>query len=345
MHVPGGPAVRGDRGRPRRDQRRDLLQRPAQRARRHVQPVGGQRLHDPVHRPAQHMLLIRQPRQEPRGEQALRHRPGRHGRADRRRSPMRTPPPVTPPPPHDPGDLHPPVDLLAVLGPDELERLPAHRAAPLASIHIDDPLLGLQMRIVPPPVTRPARPLPPLTRAARPIAALPPGPACRRAALLRRRPEQQPAQRRHALLQPVHLPGQLRHPRGQPGILRPQLRHQRLGPPGAGTPVTGINILIDHRRRHATQHTSPHQPRHAPNPACRDPGEPAPRDHRLLTCGLTIFGRGLWTFVSSFTRRAGGAPRRDGFGQVVNRVAVGLGHRVDQGCSPRRYDGQIQIGI
>ena len=272
--MPGGPAVRGDRGRPRRDQRRDLLQRPAQGARRHVQPVGGQRRDDPVHRPAQHMLLIRQPRQEPRGEQALRHRPGRHGRADRRGSPMRTPPPVTPPPPHDPGDLHPPVELLAVLGPYELERLPAHRAAPLASIHIDDPLLGLQMRIVPPPVTRPARPLPSLTRAARPIAALPPSPACRRAALLRRRPEQQPAQRRHALLQSGHLPGQLRHPRVQPGILRPQLRHQRLGPPGAGTPVTGIDILIDHRRRHATQHTSPHQPRHAPNPACRDPGGP-----------------------------------------------------------------------
>src|SRR5579863_3280394 len=29
--------------------------------------------------------------------------------------------------------------------------------------------------------------------------------------------------------------------------------------------------------------------------------------------------------------------RRDGFGQVVNRVAVGVSHRVDQGCSPRRH--------
>jgi len=109
-------------------------------------------------------------------------------------------------------------------------------------------------------------------------------PPCGRTALLRRRPEQQPAQRRHALLQPGHLPSQLGHPRGQPGVLRPQLRHQRLGPPGAGTPVTGLNILIDHRRRHATQHTSPHEPRHAPNLACRDPRRaPAPRDHRLLT--------------------------------------------------------------
>ena len=256
--MPGGPAVRGDRLRPRRDQRRDLLQCSAQRARRHVQPVGGQRLHDPVHRSAQHMLLIRQPRQETRGEQALRHRPGRRRRTGRPGSRASAPPLVTAPPPHDPGDLHPPVDLLAVLGPDELERLPAHRAAPLGGIHIDDAFLSLQMGIVPPPVTRPARPLPPLTRTARPIAALPPGPACGRAALLRRRPEQQPAQRRHALLQSGHLPGQLRHPRVQPGILRPQLRRQRLGPLGAGTPVTGINILIDHQRRHATQHTSPH---------------------------------------------------------------------------------------
>jgi len=230
-----------------------------------------------VHRPAQHMLLIRQPRQEPRGEQALRHRPGRRRRADRPGPRMRAPPPVAAPPPHDPGDLHPPVDLLAVLGAQELKRLPALRAAPLAGLHIDDPFLSLQMRMIPPPVTRPARPLPPLTPAARPgpaIAAAGPAPAVPphgRTALLTRGAEQQSAQRRHALLQPGHPPGQLCHPHSQPGILRPQLRHQRLGPLGAGTPVTGINILIDHRHRHATQHTSPHEPRHAPNPACRHP--------------------------------------------------------------------------
>jgi hypothetical protein len=173
MHMPGLAAVRGDRLGPRRDQRRDLLQRPAQRAWRHVEPVGGQRPHDPVHRPAQHMLLIRQPRQEPGSEQALRHRPGRRRRADRPGPRMRAPPPVTPPPPHNPGDLHLPVNLLAVLGPQELKRLPALRAAPLAGIDIDDPFLSLQMRTIPPPVTRPARPLPPLTRAAGPIAAIP----------------------------------------------------------------------------------------------------------------------------------------------------------------------------
>src|SRR5260370_42012377 len=115
------------------------------------------------------MFLIRQPGQEPRGEQALRHRLRRRRRADRRRPPMRTPPPVTPPPPHDPGDRHLPVDLLAVLGPEEVERLPAHRAAPPASIHIEDALIGFQLRITPPPLTRPARPLPPLTTAARPM--------------------------------------------------------------------------------------------------------------------------------------------------------------------------------
>ncbi len=135
------------------------------------------------------------------------------------------------------------------------------------------------------PPTRPARPLPPLTRAARPIAALPPGPACGRAALLRRRAEQQPAQRRHALLQPGHLPGQLSHPRRQAGILRPQrggrglqLRDPRLGPPpGPGTPVTDLSILIDRRHgKHMIQHTPLQQPRHVPTPACRDPSAPRP---------------------------------------------------------------------
>src|SRR5260221_5819333 len=146
------------------------------------------------------MLVIRQPRQEPRGEQALRHRPGRRGRADRRRPRMRAPPPVAPPPPpHDPGDLHLPVDLLAVLGAQELKRLPALGAAPLAGIHIDDTFLGLQMRISPPPVARPARPLPPLTPAAWPDPAIPTVAPRGRAALLRRRAEQQPGQRRHAL--------------------------------------------------------------------------------------------------------------------------------------------------
>src|ERR1039457_7110063 len=108
------------------------------------------------------MLLIRQPRQEPRGEQPLRHRPGGRRRANGPGPRMRAPPPVAAPPPHDPGDLHLPVDLLAVLGAEELKRLPAFGAAPLGGIHIDDPFLGLQMRTIPPPVTRTARPLPPL---------------------------------------------------------------------------------------------------------------------------------------------------------------------------------------
>ena len=62
---------------------------------------------------------------------------------------MRAPPPVAAPPPHDPGDLHLPVDLLAVLGAQELKRLPALRAAPRAGIHIDDAFLSLQMRTDP----------------------------------------------------------------------------------------------------------------------------------------------------------------------------------------------------
>ena len=244
MHVPGGPAVRGDRRRPRRDQRRDLLQRPAQGARRHVEPVGGQRLDDPVHGPAQHMLLIRQPRQEPRGEQALRHRPGRWRRAHGPRPRAGAPPPVAAPPPHDPGDLYPPVDLLAVLGAQELKRLPALGAAPLAGLHIEDPLLSLQMRIVPPPVTRTAWPLSPLPPAARPDLAFTVGlavparalPPRGRTDLLTGGAEQQPAQRRHALLQPVHLPGQLGHPRVQPGIVpRRRWRASRATVSGQGS--------------------------------------------------------------------------------------------------------------
>jgi hypothetical protein len=39
------------------------------------------------------------------------------------------------------------------------------------------------------------------------------------------------------------------------------------------------------------QHTPLQQPRHAPNPACRNRGKPAPRDHRLLT----LIASGSWT--------------------------------------------------
>src|SRR5271166_6595557 len=244
------------------------------------------------------MFLIRQPRQEPGGEQALRHRLGRRRRADRPGPRMRTPPPVAAPPPHDPGDLHLPVDLLAVLGAQELKRLPAFGAAPLAGIHIDEPFLGLQLRMIPPPVTRPARPLSPLPLATGPnpagaavVVPAPAVPPSGRTALLARGAEQQPAQRRHALLQPVHLPGQLGHLRGQPGPLRPQRRGHRLQLPGtrlgplrAGTPVTGINIPIDHRRGHTTQPTPPHNSRHAPNPR-RVAGSPKiPPRQRTRTC-------------------------------------------------------------
>ena len=41
------------------------------------------------------------------------------------------------------------------------------------------------------------------------------------------------------------LPTQLGHPFGQPGLLHPQLGHPRLGPRGAGTPVTGLNQIGD----------------------------------------------------------------------------------------------------
>ena len=79
MHVPGLAAVGGDRLRPRRHQRRDLLQLPDQGAGGDLEPVGGQRRDDPVHRAAQHILLMQQPGQEPGGEQPLRHHLGAGG--------------------------------------------------------------------------------------------------------------------------------------------------------------------------------------------------------------------------------------------------------------------------
>ena len=84
VRVPGLPGMGGDRLRPGCQQRRDLLQLAGQGAGRDVQPLGGQRGHDPVHRPAQHVLLVQQPGQEPGGEQPLRDHLGRRRRAGRR---------------------------------------------------------------------------------------------------------------------------------------------------------------------------------------------------------------------------------------------------------------------
>ena len=200
--------------------------------------------------------------------------------------------PVAAAPQQDPDQLDPPVDQLAVLGADELVPGPAARAAPLLRFQVDDALLGLQVRITAAAVPRRARTLPPPARAAqagaasgRAVLASASAAAARgRGALFAGGAEQQPAQRRDRLLQPAHLGGQRGNPGVQLRVLLPQPRGRRLGLLGPGAPVADLSILIDHRRdRHVTQHTSLQQPRHAPNPACRDPGAHPPRDHRLLT--------------------------------------------------------------
>ena len=287
--MPGGPAVRGDRGRPRRDQRRDLLQRPAQGARGHVEPVGGQRRHDPVHQQAQHMLLIRQPRQEPGGEQALRHRPGRRRRADRRGPRMRAPPPVAPPPPHDPGDLHLPVDLLAVLGAQELKRLPALRAAPLAGLHIDEPFLSLQMRMIPPPMTAgpAAAPAYPRRLAGRPHPGRSSVRANRPSPTTSRTTTRSASSRSPAAWSPARP-------------ARPPVRSARHSLPAAPPPAPRPARRAHASNRHQHPHRSPapetHDPAHTATTATSrtKPGvsgatqaRPAPRDHRLLTTSRT----------------------------------------------------------
>ena len=278
MRVPGLPAAGGDRLRPRRQQRRDLLQLAGQGAGGDVRPLGGQRRHDPVHRPAQHVLLMQQPGQEPRGEQPLRDHLGRRRRAGRLRPVARAAAPVAAAPQQNPDQRDPPVDQLAVLGADEFVPGPAARAAPLLRFQVDDAFLGLQVRVTAPAVPRRARTLPPSARTMRPSARAVLAAAARgRSALFAGGAEQQPAQRRDRLLQPAHLGGQRGHPGVQLRVLLPQLRCRRLGLPSPGAPVADLSILIDHRRdRHVTQHTPLQQPRHAPNPACRDPRRASP---------------------------------------------------------------------
>ena len=171
MRVPRLPAMGGDRLRPRRQQRRDLLQLAGQGAGRDVQPLGGQRGHDPVHRPAQHVLLMQQPGQEPGGEQPLRDHLGRRRRAGRPRPVARAAAPVAAAAQQDPDQFDLPVDQLAVLGADELVPGPAARAAPLLRFQVDDAFLGLQVRITAAAVPRRARTLPPPARAVRSLSA------------------------------------------------------------------------------------------------------------------------------------------------------------------------------
>ena len=125
MHVHRRGVARADSVLQRDQQVRDRFQRAAYGALGHVQAVGGQRSRDPVHRQAQHVLLVQQPGQEPRGEPPLGHRVRGWRRDHRPRPRALAAPPVPQPAVHDPGDPHLPVDLLTALRPEELERLPA----------------------------------------------------------------------------------------------------------------------------------------------------------------------------------------------------------------------------
>jgi len=302
MHLPGLAAMSGDRLRPRRQQRRDLPELAGQGARGDLQPPGGQRRHDPVHRAAQHVLLMQQPGQEPGGEQPLRHHLGRRRRAGRLRPVAPAAAPVAAQ--ENPDQLDPPVDQLAVLGADELVPGPAARTAPIPRFQVDDAFLGLQVRITAAAVPRRARTLPPPAGTARTLPAGAVLAAARgRSALFAGGAEQQPAQRRDRLLQPAHLGGQRGNPGVQLRIFLPQPRGRRLSPLGPGTPAGQISATVDHLSGgHPPQRISPQPGCHAPNPACRRfPASARPmrrstppptgsatsatRVHRLLTPG------------------------------------------------------------
>ena len=251
MRMPGPPAMGGDRLRPGRQQRRDLPELADQGAGRDLQPLGGQRRHDPVHRPAQHVLLVQQPGQEPGAEQPLRDHLGRRRRAGRPRPVARAAAPVAAAAQQDPDQRDPPVDQLAVLGADELVPGPAAQAAPLLRFQVDDAFLGLQVRITAAAVPRRARTLPPFARTMPPSArAVLAGAAAARgrSALFAGGAEQQPAQRRDRFLQLAHLGGQHGHPGVQLRVLLPQPRGLRLSQPGPGTPAREVSAVVDRLR-------------------------------------------------------------------------------------------------
>ena len=285
--------MRLDRLRPGGQQRGDLLQSADQGALGHVQAVGGQRGDDPVQRPAQDVLLIRQPGQEHRGEQALRDHLRRPGRAHRdppgQLGRALAAPPVPAPPPQDPAQPHLPVKLLRILGTQEFEVRAAATAPPQPRLHVDDALLGFQVRIRAAAVTARALPLPPPARPGPPVpfvavlaaAGLLPG-----VPLLAGIAEQQAAERRDRLGQMLHLRSEPRDPHVQRGLIGGQLRSQRLGPHRTGTPHSSVSIRTGRRAEgHAPQPTPSRAACHAPNPACHDiSAEPPRADHPPAPC-------------------------------------------------------------
>src|SRR5208283_4642999 len=312
MHVHRLGVTRADRVIKRDQQVRDRFQRAAYGALGHVQAVGGQRSRDPVHRQAQHVLLVQQPGQEPRGEPPLGHRVRCWRRDHRPRPRALAAPPVPQPAVHDPGDPHLPVDLLTALRPEELERLPALRAGSLPVRHVVDLLTGLQPGVVPPAMALAARPLAPPASlpATTRLAGIPravitsPVPGLPGASLLRGLAEQHPRQHRDLL-------SQLQDPRLR--TRQALFRHGQtaLGQHGPLTPVRHISDVINHSPgRHADKNTpatalpprtTPNRVAQTPNPGRRNrPDQTAPdRPH-----GITEFLPRIITEITPLIEKA-----------------------------------------
>ncbi len=239
MGAPGDGVAGRDRGGQRGQQLVQPPRHPGQRARRHVQALKRQHRDHPAERQPERVLGDQQVHAELRGEQALADQLGRAGRGHHRRHRTAAAAPVLAPPVHHPPHPDPPRDLLADILPEQLIRLAAPRAAPLAPGNVVDLLLGVQVLMPAPAMPRRPRPLTPAPPA-RPAAARSPAviPAAARPPAnsrptgvtpLTRGAEQHPAQRHHPLLQrrqllPLrgHRPGQRRVLRCQPRVLRRQ---------------------------------------------------------------------------------------------------------------------------
>jgi hypothetical protein len=149
VQVPGGGVPLGDQPGQRGQQLRARREHPGQSALGDVEPVVGQRGHDPVRGTAEHELLAQQPGQETRGEPALADRLGHRWRDQDPPDRAATRPPVGRAPVHDAGQRDLPVDLLATLLPERCVARAAARTHPLALGNIVDLLAGRQMRVVP----------------------------------------------------------------------------------------------------------------------------------------------------------------------------------------------------
>ncbi len=145
VQVPGFGVPRGDQLGQWGQQGRARREHPGQGALGQVEPVMGQRGHDPVRGTTQHELLDQQPGHKPAGEPALGDRLG-HRWGDQHPTDRATAgPPVGRTPVHDAGQRDLPVDLLAALLPERGVTRAAARTPQLLGRDVVDLLPGQQM--------------------------------------------------------------------------------------------------------------------------------------------------------------------------------------------------------